>query len=197
MPGWIQAESDFFEGERSMGDRKPNFGRQHEIEAARPRVPVYRAYQRLSQIEIHECCGGDAAEPGEGLVVEALAACQPLRRRNGRVHVHPGTEHLIAPSRQHGAPNLGVLGDLAPRGGQLTQRRRVQSIGTVGPVDGDEGDVGVCAGVFEASCHSERSLTPGSLGARVREAYGYDGYGAEASDAPEPTWASRATVLGA
>src|SRR5262249_42578091 len=51
------------------------------------------------------------------------------------------------------ATDVGVGGDAPPRRSQLGQHRRIERIGALGTVEGDDGDMRVGARVFEVDRH--------------------------------------------
>ena len=154
MAGRIEAQCDLLERESGLRDRVADVGRQHEVETACARMAVDRAHQRHAELEVDQRGSGHVAERREGLVVEAFPACEPLRRRDGRLHVHPGAEDALAPSGQHGAADLRVGRHAPPGIGQAAQGGWVERVRRLGAVDGHHRHVRVGGGQLEPRAHA-------------------------------------------
>jgi len=155
VAGRVEAERDLLEREGRLGHREAELRGEHQIEAARPRVSVHRGHERLPEIEAREQRGVDAAQTFEGLVVEAFAARETLRRRDRAGHVHAGAEDA-ARARQHRAADRVVVRDAAPGVGQGAQHRRVEAVRALGMVERDQCDVGVGGQDREVDGHGHR-----------------------------------------
>ncbi len=153
MPGGEEAEGDLFQGEGRGGHRDTHLGGEHQVEPAAAAVTVDRRDERLAEVEGRQRGRAHRAKPLEVVRVDLFASREGLGDGDRLAKVHPAAEHAFPRARQHHGPHLVVGRELSPRGRELAQRRRIQRVRPLGPVDGDKGDMAMALRPLDTNQH--------------------------------------------
>jgi hypothetical protein len=130
------------ERQRRLGNRVPQVGGERHVEAgARAACPFNRAHEGLRRSKSISTAVATARSPFELLGIDALTAGEALCGGYGGGEVHAGAEDAIAGAGEDRTADVRIGGDALPGRGQRAQRRRVESICALRPIDRDQRDV--------------------------------------------------------
>lgn len=153
MTSRIESEGHLLEGKGCPGHGVSDLRREQQIESPGAGMPVDGRDERHAQRLRNQRGGRNGSQSLEGLGRHALAARQRLGDRNRLVHVHPGAEALLSGARQDGDADRVVGVDPLPVGRQIAQGLEVEGVGSLGSIQGDQGDVGMSIEAFESGGH--------------------------------------------